>query len=81
MKIFLYLSINCYLQLQTYKREAQERMKELNDKLQQQENELKDTRDKFATYRDEMNDTEVRIESLTLDLEMAEEKVILYLLI
>ncbi|CAF4439491.1 unnamed protein product, partial [Rotaria magnacalcarata] len=28
-------------QLQTYKREAQERMKELNDKIQQQENELK----------------------------------------
>ncbi|CAF3351405.1 unnamed protein product [Rotaria sp. Silwood1] len=62
-------------QLQSYKREAQERMKELNDKLQQQENELKDTRDKFAAYRDEMNDTEERIESLTLDLEMAEEKL------
>ncbi|CAF3794124.1 unnamed protein product [Adineta steineri] len=62
-------------QLQTYKREAQERMKELNDKLQQQENELKDTREKFAAYRDEMADTEVRIESLALDLEMAEEKL------
>ncbi|CAF1105534.1 unnamed protein product [Rotaria sp. Silwood1] len=62
-------------QLQTYKREAQERIKELNDKVQQQEHELKDTRDKFATYRDEMTDTEVRIESLTLDLEMAEEKL------
>ncbi|CAF0855330.1 unnamed protein product [Rotaria sordida] len=62
-------------QLQSYKREAQERMKELNDKLQHQENELKDTRDKFAAYRDEMNDTEVRIESLALDLEMAEEKL------
>ncbi|CAF3574555.1 unnamed protein product [Rotaria socialis] len=62
-------------QLQTYKREAQERMKELNDKIQQQENELKDTRDKFAAYRDDMNDTEVRIESLALDLEMAEEKL------
>ncbi|CAF4117536.1 unnamed protein product [Rotaria sp. Silwood2] len=63
-------------QLQSYKREAQERMKELNDKLQQQENELKDTRDKFAAYRDDMNDTEERIESLALDLEMAEEKVL-----
>ncbi|CAF1507252.1 unnamed protein product, partial [Adineta ricciae] len=62
-------------QLQSYKREAQERMKELNDKLQNQENELKDTREKFASYRDEMADTEVRIESLTLDLEMAEEKL------
>ncbi|CAF2465599.1 unnamed protein product [Rotaria sp. Silwood2] len=62
-------------QLQTYKREAQERIKELNDKLQQQEHELKDTRDKFAAYRDEMTDTEVRIESLALDLEMAEEKL------
>ncbi|CAF2091547.1 unnamed protein product [Rotaria magnacalcarata] len=62
-------------QLQTYKREAQERMKELNDKIQQQENELKDTRDKFTAYRDDMNDTEVRIESLALDLEMAEEKL------
>jgi dynactin 1 len=50
-------------------------MKELNDKLQHQENELKDTRDKFSAYRDEMNDTEIRIESLTLDLEMAEEKL------
>ncbi len=64
-----------YFQLQTYKREAQERMKELKDKLQQEENELKDTRDKFAAYRDEMTDTEVRIESLALDFEMAEEKV------
>ncbi|CAF3936632.1 unnamed protein product, partial [Rotaria sordida] len=62
-------------QLQTYKREAQERIKELNDKLQQQEHDLKDTRDKFTAYRDEMADTEVRIESLTLDLEMAEEKL------
>ena len=53
-------------------------MKELNDKLQQQENELKVTHDKFAAYRDEMTDTEVRIESLTLDLEMAEEKVFIY---
>lgn len=50
-------------------------MKELNDKLQQQENELKDTKEKFTAYRDEMSDTEVRIESLTLDLEMAEEKL------
>ena len=50
-------------------------MKELNDKLLKQENELKDTREKFATYRDEMTDTELRIESLTLDLEMSEEKV------
>lgn len=50
-------------------------MKELNDKLKHQENELKETREKFALYRDEMNDTEVRLESLTLDLEMAEEKV------
>lgn len=50
-------------------------MKELNEKLQQQENELKETKEKFAAYRDEMSDTEVRIESLTLDLEMAEEKV------
>jgi dynactin 1 len=50
-------------------------MKELNDKLQQQENELKDTKEKFNAYRDEMTDTEVRIESLTLDLEMAEEKL------
>jgi peptidoglycan hydrolase CwlO-like protein len=50
-------------------------MKELNDKVQQQDNDLKDTREKFAAYRDEMTDTEVRIESLTLDLEMAEEKV------
>ncbi len=64
-----------YFQLQTYKREAQERMKELNDKLQQEENELKDTKEKFAAYRDEMTDTEVRIESLALDFEMAEEKV------
>jgi predicted nucleic acid-binding Zn-ribbon protein len=62
-------------QLQTYKREAQERIKELNEKLQHEENELKTTRDKFTTYQDEMNDTEVRIESLALDLEMAEEKV------
>ena len=62
-------------QLQSFKREAQERMKELNDKVQQQENELKDTKDKFNAYRDEMTDTEVRIESLTLDLEMAEEKL------
>ncbi|CAF0975008.1 unnamed protein product [Adineta steineri] len=62
-------------QLQSYKREAQERIKELNDKLQQQENECKDTRDKFAAYRDEMTDTEIRIESLALDLEMAEEKL------
>ncbi|CAF1024662.1 unnamed protein product [Rotaria sp. Silwood1] len=51
-----------------------ERIKEINDKLQQQEHELKETRDKFTTYRDEMTDTEVRIQSLTLDLEMAEEK-------
>jgi chromosome segregation ATPase len=50
-------------------------MKELNDKLQQEENELKDTKEKFAAYRDEMTDTEVRIESLALDFEMAEEKV------
>ena len=50
-------------------------MKELNEKLQHQENELKDTREKFATYRDEMADTEIRIESLALDLEMAEEKL------
>lgn len=50
-------------------------MKELKDKLQQQENESKDTRDKFAAYRDEMADTEMRLESLTLDLEMAEEKL------
>ncbi|CAF4319106.1 unnamed protein product [Rotaria socialis] len=62
-------------QLQTYKREAQDRIKELNEKLQQQEHELKDTRDRFAAYRDEMTDTEVRIESLALDLEMAEEKL------
>jgi chromosome segregation ATPase len=66
--------------LQSYKREAQERMKELNDKLQQQENELKDTKEKFTAYRDEMNDTEVRIESLALDLEMAEEKVLIFYL-
>ncbi|CAF5171678.1 unnamed protein product, partial [Rotaria sp. Silwood1] len=46
-----------------------ERIKEINDKLQQQEHELKETRDKFTTYRDEMTDTEVRIQSLTLDLE------------
>lgn len=51
-------------------------MKELNDKLQHTENELKETKEKFSNYRDEMNDAEVRIESLTLDLEMAEEKVI-----
>lgn len=50
-------------------------MKELNDKIQQQENELRETKEKFSAYCDEMNDTEVRIESLTLDLEMAEEKV------
>ncbi|CAF0933073.1 unnamed protein product [Rotaria sordida] len=62
-------------QLQTYKRETQERIKELNNKFQQQEHELKETRDKFTAYRDEMADTEVRIESLTLDLEMAEEKL------
>ncbi|CAF1603342.1 unnamed protein product [Rotaria magnacalcarata] len=62
-------------QLQTYKREAQDRIKELNEKLQQQEHALKDTRDRFAAYRDEMTDTEVRIESLALDLEMAEEKL------
>ena len=73
--MYLSPSIFITLQLQSYKREAQERMKELNDKLQNQENELKDTREKFAAYRDEMADTEVRIESLTLDLEMAEEKV------
>ncbi len=69
------LLIHISFQLQSYKREAQERMKELNDKLQQQENELKDTREKFNAYRDEMSDAEVRIESLTLDLEMAEEKL------
>ena len=62
-------------QLQSYKREAQERIKELNEKLQHEENELKTTRDKYAAYQDEMNDTEVRIESLALDFEMAEEKV------
>ena len=64
------------LKLQSYKREAQERIKELNDKLKHQENELKETREKFSAYRDEMNDTEIRLESLTLDLEMAEEKVL-----
>ena len=64
--------------MQTYKREAQERMKELNDKLQQQENELKDTREKFAAYRDEMSDAEDRIESLALDVEMGEEKVSMF---
>jgi predicted nuclease with TOPRIM domain len=53
-------------------------MKELNDKVQHLENESKDTREKFAAYRDEMTDTEVRIESLALDLEMAEEKVFLF---
>jgi hypothetical protein len=52
-------------------------MKELNDKLQREENERKEIQDTFAAYRDEMNDTEVRIESLALDLEMAEEKVML----
>ena len=65
-------------QLQTYKREAQERMKELNDKVQHLENESKETREKFAAYREEMTDTEERIESLTLDLEMAEEKVFIF---
>jgi predicted nuclease with TOPRIM domain len=53
-------------------------MKELNDNVQHLENESKDTREKFAAYRDEMTDTEVRIESLALDLEMAEEKVFLF---
>ena len=56
-------------------------MKELKDKLQQQENELKDTQDRFTAYREEMNDTEVRIESLTVDLELAEEKVFLFFLL
>ncbi len=55
-------------------------MKELNDKLQHQENELKDTKEKFSAYRDEMNDTEIRIESLALDLEMAEEKVCFFII-
>ncbi|UJR25862.1 hypothetical protein I4U23_007212 [Adineta vaga] len=62
-------------QLQSYKREAQQHIKELNDKLHQQESELKDVREKFEDYREEMSDTEMRIESLTLDLEIAEEKL------
>ncbi|CAF3939677.1 unnamed protein product, partial [Rotaria sp. Silwood1] len=37
--------------LQTYKCEAQERIKELNDKLQQHEHKLKETRDKFTAYQ------------------------------
>ena len=44
-------------------------------------NELKTTRDKYAAYQEEMNDTEIRIESLALDLEMAEEKVPILVLI
>ncbi|CAF2683109.1 unnamed protein product [Rotaria sp. Silwood2] len=59
-------------QLQTYKREAQERIKELNDKLQQQEYELKETRDKFTAYRDEMADIE--LETLTLENTTLKEK-------
>ncbi|CAF0864712.1 unnamed protein product [Didymodactylos carnosus] len=62
-------------QLQTYKREAQERLNELNHKLQAQENELKDVKEKFLTYKDEMSDVEERIESVTLDKEFAEEKL------
>ena len=50
-------------------------MKDLNDKLQHEEHELKDVRAKFTAYRDEMSDTELRIESLALDLELAEEQV------
>lgn len=62
-------------QFQSDKRVAQARIKELNDKNQQQENELKELKEKFDNYREEMTDTELRIESLTLDLEMAEEKL------
>lgn len=50
-------------------------MQELAEQVQQYEGELKEVQDKFAVYRDEMADTELRIESLTLDLEIAEENV------
>jgi hypothetical protein len=45
--------------------------------VEQQEGELREAQDKFTVYREEMADTEMRIESLALDLEIAEEKVVL----
>ena len=74
--LILFTTENFRIQLQANKHEAQQRIHELNEKFQQQETELNDVRKKFAAYREEMADTEIRIESLTLDLEIAEEKVI-----
>lgn len=53
----------------------------LAEKLEETEKKLKETELKFSAYRDEMSDTELQIESITLDLQIAEEKVSTHLFI
>ncbi|KAL7670932.1 hypothetical protein ACOME3_005847 [Neoechinorhynchus agilis] len=62
-------------QLQKYKEEAKDHLAQLSDKLNQTESQRQRIELEYQTYKNEMSSSEEQIECITVDKEMAEERL------